>query len=110
MGHRIIPAALASVGFLVTFTVRSWHRDLWSPHPASSYATASATQQQAAARGTSIATPPPESQPPLASVMRQEAARLRALPTRAALPAVAPSARGYLAERDREMGHDGRLR
>lgn len=110
MGHRIVPAALASVGFLVTFTVRSWHRDLWSPRQDSNYAIANTTQQQAAARGRSSAAPAPGSRPPLASVMQQEVARLRALPTRAAPPAAAPAATAYLAERDREMGHDGRLR
>jgi hypothetical protein len=111
-GHRIIPAALASVGFLVTFTVRSWQQDLWSPRQASYNAAVSVTQQHAAARWTPNVGGPVESPPPLASVLRQEAVRLRTIPTATApsagMPAAAAAA--YLAERDRETRHDGRLR
>jgi hypothetical protein len=110
MGHRIIPAALASLGFLVTFTVRSWHQDLWSPRQASDYGIVSVAQQHAAVRGNSIAASPPESPQPLASVLRQQAARLRAIPTSTVPSAAVPPAAAYLAERDREGSHDGRLR
>jgi hypothetical protein len=109
MGHRIIPAALASVGFLVTFTVRSWHQDLWSPRQVSDSGIARATEQHTASSGTSTAARPASPQP-FASVMQQEATRLRALPTPATPVAVTPTATAYLAERDRESGHDGRLR
>jgi hypothetical protein len=102
MGYRIIPAALASSGFLVTFTIRSWHEDLWHTGRAADYVTVSATQQPAIARSTSVAAP-------LESVLRQEAARLRAAMP-AAPSAVAPAASDYLFERDREASHSGRLR
>lgn len=108
MGYRLIPAALASVGFLVTFSVRSWQQGLWHAGQAADYATVTAIQQAAAARA---ATSPPETARPLESVLRQEAARLRALPIRTAPPLVASAdAQHYLAERGREEGHDGRLR
>lgn len=110
MGHRVIPATLASVGFLVTFTVRSWHQDLWSPRQTTDYGIASASRQQPTAPGMPIAAPSRESPQPLASVLRQEATRMRAEPTAVSPPAVVPPAAAYLAERDRETGHDGRLR
>jgi hypothetical protein len=108
MGYRMIPAALASVGFLVTFAVRSWNEDLWHAGQAADYVTPSATQQVATAR---TAAPPLESPRPLESVLRQEVARLRAAPMSAVPPTVAlPDAQRYLAERDREESHNGRLR
>jgi hypothetical protein len=102
MGSRIIPAALASVAFLVTFTIRSWHEDLWRPTQAADYEIVRTSQQPAIARRTSVAAP-------LAVVLRQEAARLRAAMP-AAPSAVAPAAPDYLAERDREASHSGRMR
>jgi hypothetical protein len=108
LGHRWIPAALASIGFLVTFSVRSWQQGLWHSGQAADYATVSAIQQAAHAR---TAAAPPESARPLESVLGQEAARLRALPMPTAPSAVASAdAQHYLAERDREESHDGRLR
>ena len=108
MGYRLIPAALASVGFLVTFSVRSWQQDLWHSGQAADYASVSAIQQAAPAR---TAAAPLESARPLETVLRQQAARLRALPMPTAPAAVAAAdAQHYLAERDREESHDGRLR
>jgi hypothetical protein len=107
-GYRWIPAALASVGFLVTLSVRSWQQGFWHSGQAADYATMSAIQQAAPARP---AASPPESARPLESVLRQEAARMRALPMPTAPSAVASAdAQHYLAERDREESHDGRLR
>jgi hypothetical protein len=109
--HRIIPAALASVGFLLTFTIRSWHEDLWRPGQTADYEIASTPQPLATARGASIAVPPLESVRPLESVLREEAARLRAAQTSAAPSAVASAdAQHYLAERGREESHNGRMR
>jgi hypothetical protein len=111
MGHLIIPAALASVGFLVTFTVRSWHEGLWRAGQAADYAMVSTPRQPAVARRTSIAPPPLESFPQLTSVLAQEVARSRAAQTPATSPALAPTdAPHYLAERDREAAHSGRMR
>lgn len=103
MGYRIIPAALAGVGFLATFTIRSWHEDLWRPTQAADYEIVSTPQQPVIAGRTSVAAP-------LAVVLRQEAARLRAVPMPAAPSAVAPAASNYLAERDRETRHSARMR
>jgi hypothetical protein len=101
---------LASFAFLVTFTIRSWHEGIWRPGQAADYGIGSAIQHSATARGTSIAAPPLEAAPPLATVLRQEAARLRAAPMPAVPSAVAASASDYLAEREREAGHSGRMR
>jgi len=108
MGQRALPAALASVGFLVTFTVRSWHDDLWSSRHAADLGITSTIQQAAAPHSTSIAAPALESPPPLESALRQEAARLRAMPAPAAPSAVTPAAAVYLADRDREENHSAR--
>jgi hypothetical protein len=102
MGYRCIPAALAIVGFLMTFTIRGWHEGLWLPDQAVDHRIVSAPQQSATARNRAA--------PPLDSVLRQEAARLRAVPLPAAPSAVAPAASNYLAERDREASHSGRSR
>jgi hypothetical protein len=101
MGYRCIPAALAVVGFLMTFTIRGWHEGLWLPDQAVDYRIVSAPQQPATARSRAAL--------PLDSVLRQEAARLRAVPP-AAASAVAPAASTYLAERDREASHSVRSR
>jgi len=108
MGHRALPAALASVGFLVTFTVRSWHQDLWSSRQAVDRGIASATQQLPAAHGAAIAAPALESPPPLESALRKEAARLRAAAP-AAPSAATPSAAVYLADEERQENHSARM-
>jgi hypothetical protein len=111
MGHLIIPTALACAGFLVTFTVRSWHEGLWRPGQATDQETVSTPRQPAAAHSTSIAPLPLESIPQLASVIKQEVARSRAAQVPATSPALAPTdAPHYLAERDRETAHSGRMR
>jgi hypothetical protein len=102
MGYRCIPAALAVVGFLMTFTIRGWHEGLWLPDQAVDYRIVSAPRRAAAARNRAAL--------PLDSVLRQEAARLRAVPLPAAPSAVAPAASAYLAERDREASHSVRSR
>jgi hypothetical protein len=117
MGQRILPAALpvalASIGFLVTFTVRSWNEGLWHPGNAAAYVMSSSTQHHAAAHAPSVMASAVRRPQPLASVLRQEVARLRgrvAAVLPAAAPAIAPAAAIYLAERDREESHNGRLR
>jgi hypothetical protein len=111
MGQRIIPAALASVGFLVTFTVRSWHQDLWRPGQATDHALVTTARPTAGAHKTSIATPPLGSSLRFAAVFTQEVARSRAASVAASAAAAAPpDASHYLAERDREVAHSGRLR
>jgi hypothetical protein len=102
MGYRCIPAALAVVGFLMTFTIRGWHESLWRPDQPVDYRIVSAPQQPATAQSKAAL--------PLESVLQQEAARLRAVPMPAAPSAVAPAASTYLAERDREAGHSVRSR
>ena len=110
MGYRIIPAALASVGFLMTFAIRSWHEDLWRPTQAANYEIVGTPQQPAIVRRTSVAAPL-ESARPLESVLREQAARVRAAQTSSAPSAIASAdAQHYLAERDREEGHNGRMR
>jgi hypothetical protein len=107
LGYRCIPAALAIVGFLMTFTIRGWQEGLWLPDPAVDHAIVSAPQQGATARRSAKL----ESPLPLESVLRQEAVRLRAAPMPNAPSAVVSAdAQHYLAERDREESHDGRLR
>jgi hypothetical protein len=105
----MIPAALASVGFLLTFTIRSWHDGLWRPGQAADPVIVSTPRQPAASRATPLAARRLGSALPLASVLQQEAVQLRAVPMPAA-SAVAPAASDYLAERDREVSHSGRLR
>jgi hypothetical protein len=116
-GRRVIPAGLpvtlATIGFLVTFTVRSWDQGRWRPGQAADYGIAGASQQSATARRTALETAAVKPPQPLESVLRQEAIRLRAraMPVRpAAPPAIAPAAAIYLAERSREETHNGRLR
>jgi hypothetical protein len=102
LGYRCIPAALAIVGFLMTFTIRGWHAGLWLRDQAVDYRIVGVPQQAASARSRAVL--------PLESVLQQEAARLRAIPMPAAPSAVAPAASSYLAERDREASHSVRSR
>lgn len=111
MGFRIIPAALACAGFLVTFTVRSWHEGLWRPSQAADYGIVSAPRQPANSPKTSLAASAFQSAPRLASVLPQQPTRPRATPMPTATSAVAPAdAAHYLAERAREAGRSGRMR
>lgn len=111
LSPRVLPAVLASVGFLATLTVRSWQGDLRHRGAAAAGATASISPRSAAARGT----PAParlRQAPLLASIgLPQEGAR----PDDASRPATEPAivltgAVDFLDERAREETHSSRMR
>jgi len=102
---------LASVGFLVTFTIRSWHEGLWPLDGATRHAIVSTPRQPAPARETSVAASPFEPGPPLAAAPAQEIAWPRAarMPTVASAVTLA-AAPDYLDARAREARHSSRMR
>lgn len=110
MRPPIIPAILASAGFLLTFTIRSWHAGIWHRGEATDYAIVSTPQQPDSARTRSGARSPFAPGPRLASVLPQESARPRDALLPSAEPAVTPvDTSGYLSERAREGTHSSRM-
>lgn len=98
--RRIIPAVLASLGFLATFTVRSWHADLWHFSESPAHTTMSAPRQATQAHGMSLA-----SHFVAKPVLRREPR----LPAVRAVVRIADAAH-FLSERDREANHSARVR
>lgn len=96
MRHRIILIALASIGFLVTFTIRSWHAGLWPRSEPAGYASVSAPRLPTARLRMAVASSPFESTPPLAPATMSTVASI--------------DAPDYLGERAREASHSGRMR
>lgn len=101
-----LPFALACAGFLVTLTVRSWDQGLSRPGQAADREIVGASPLEATAHKVA-----PQ---PFESVLSQEAVqlRVRAMPARppAAPTTIASVAAIYLAERNREETHNGKLR
>lgn len=88
--RRIIPALLASIGFLATFALRSWHADLWHFSEATEHAIVSPARQHTAVR---------------------ELTAQRQTPIPPTRPAVrSADAPHFLSERDREESHSARMR
>jgi hypothetical protein len=109
LGERSLPAALAIVGFLVTYTVRSWDQGFWPQSQVVDHAIATRVPDDA--HEASIGAHPIHSAP-FASVLTKVAAisRVSRVAPESPTPSVAPAdARHYLADRDREEDH-GRLR
>lgn len=108
---RMIPTVLASIGFLVTFTIRSWQEGRWPLGGAADYAIVGTLRDPAAARRVSITAPPLGSASPHEAVLPRETVQSHGAPTPAAESMVAPVAGAdYLGERTREASHSGRMR
>ena len=114
MSPRIIPAALASIGFLVTFTARSWQAGLWHSGRTADYATASAPLHFAAARKIETSTLGPwlVQDPPVASVISRHGGHGPKSGSMlvARSPPLLTNAAKFLDERIREESHSSRMR
>lgn len=109
MSPRIIPALLASLGFLATFTIRSWHADLWHLGRGTDIGLVSTSPSPAAADSKSIAAAPPPSRQQLPSPALQQSARRREMPLPTPRRLVTFSdARAFMRERAREADHSAR--
>lgn len=97
---RIIPAVLASIGFLATFSFRSWHADLWPFSEATDRPIVSMPRQPTTVHGMSFA-----------SRLAVPPARRHELPMPAvrSMTAIA-DAPHFSSERDREEDHSARMR
>jgi hypothetical protein len=98
--RRIIPAVLASIGFLATFSFRSWDADLWPFSEATDRPSVSVPRQPTTVRGISSASrlavqPARRHEPPMPAV--------RSMTTIADAP-------HFSSERDREENHSARMR
>jgi hypothetical protein len=110
MIHRLIPAILASVSFLVTYTVRSWHEGRWPLGAVAIHADISASRQPSAARSMAIAAPPLKSAAPLGWVLPPKTILSHETLMPAAEPAVATAdAPAYPGEMAREANHSSRM-
>lgn len=109
---RIVPALLASIGFVVTFTIRSWQADLWDPGQRADHASVGAPQPTATAQRTLTLAPWPRRTLLLPSVPVSPATpRLNVAFMPAAGSATMPAdASNYLHERAREENHSSRTR
>lgn len=111
MNPRIIPVILASAGFLVTFTIRSWQEGVWFLDKSTDYAMVSSARPPATAHRMTTPASPFASAQPLAPALIPQATRPHEAAATPPVSAPTPvNAQHYLSERAGGEGHSSRTR